>query len=665
MRFLRPFRAVLLVSLCAAATGLAAPDAAAVVRRVDVSGGSDAGSCGSAASPCFSIQRAVNLSQTGDEILVAAGVYTYQPALDPCSAGDTGVVCIVNERLTLRGGFDGVDWTTPDPAAHPTVIDGQNSRRGILVTRTFPGAPSAALVLAGFTVRNGRAVGGLGGPDGDNGRGGGLKSALSDVEVRDVVFLDNVAQGAATGSGAGGGGAGGGLFSASDGTLPPSEVRLERVLFEGNQALGGVGPDRGGLGLGGGMFVNNATLTAVDVDFDANSAIAADSAGSGGIGQRADALGGGLAILADVTATIDRLTATGNLASGGDAGVASGVGGGAFGGGVYVEASTLTMSDSTLSGNEAVAGDANIGGLGAGGGLMTFDASLDLRRSWLLANTAEGGDGPTRVGSVGGGGAYLERASDPGVTVTLTNCVVADNFVQKGTGGNGFGGGGGGLFLLGNDALLRHLTIARNGLSDAPPLIGEAVTVVNRPTGVNGGVSEATIEYTIVSDHPGTAVRVQPDATAHFVRPLFADNGQDVSQGTGATVTGLASALAAADAGYVSPGPPDFDYHLLLSSPAVDEAPGSQEALDVDRTTRQAPRDIGADEVCGATEDLLLADDTLTGTEVHEACDTIVVRNYTVAGTGDLTLQAGRRLVFENGFAVLSGGELRGHSTLP
>lgn len=656
-------RSAALMALCI----LASPTSFAAVLRVDIGTGSDAGSCGANTSPCESIQRAVNLSQSGDEILVATGLYTYQAGLDPCSAGNTGVVCIVNKRLTIVGGFAGGNWESPDPAANPTVIDGAGAHRGVLVTRTFPGAPAASLVLAGFTLRNGRAAGGLGGPDGENGRGGGLKAALADLALRDVWFLDNQAVGASTASGAGGGGAGGGLFSATTPDLP-STIRLERVRFQGNEALGATGPERGGLALGGGMFVNFASVEAFDLDFDGNVATAGSSAGAGVAGGlRSDGLGGGLAILNGVKALIERLNAVDNVASGGAAAGASGFGGGAFGGGVYLEGSTLTMSDSSLRSNQALGGDAGSGGLGAGGGLMAFDGTLDLRRSWLIANRAEGGDGPIRKGSVGGGGAYLERANDSSVGVALTNCVVADNFVQLGSGGGVVGGGGGGLFVLGNEALLRHVTLARNGLSESP-LVGQAVVVVNR----GAAVSEAVVENAIVSDHRSVAnvaaIQVQPDAFAHFQRPLFANNVRDTNEGFGSfgTISGLDTAIFAPDAGYVSPGPPAFDYHVIHSSPAVDEAQTSEVSFDIDRTSRGSLRDIGADEVClAAADDIVLADETLSVTKHVEACETITVRDYTVAATGDLSLQAGRLITFESGFMVFSGGRLRVLGTLP
>jgi hypothetical protein len=47
---------------------------------------------------------------------------------------------------------------------------------------------------------------------------------------------------------------------------------------------------------------------------------------------------------------------------------------------------------------------------------------------------------------------------------------------------------------------------------------------------------------------------------------------------------------------------------------------------------------------------------TITGTETFEACDTLTIDTSTVTGTGNLTLVAGKKVVFENGVAVAAGG---------
>ena len=58
--------------------------------------------------------------------------------------------------------------------------------------------------------------------------------------------------------------------------------------------------------------------------------------------------------------------------------------------------------------------------------------------------------------------------------------------------------------------------------------------------------------------------------------------------------------LTDSTADFVSPGPPDYDYHILPTSPAKDRATGSTTPEDIDGQTRPYPTggvsDIGADE---------------------------------------------------------------------
>ena len=295
---------------------LVIPAVRATTLRVDRTTGADGAACGSAQTPCASIQQAVNLASSGDTILVAEGTYTYDAARDPCIS-ETGVVCIVGKHLSLFGGYPHGDWSARDPAANPTVIDGETAHRGVLAQRASPGSPSASLRLEGFTLTRGLAQGSTSAPE--DRRGGGLKAGLLDsVVLRDVVFDSNVAAGADTASNDGGNGAGGGASISSSPDLPRVEATLDRLTFANNQALGAQGPSRGGLALGGGLFVDHANLQGSDLVFENNSAEAGTSVGTGlSGGLTADALGGGMAILSDTDASIDRFTAVGNSTTGG------------------------------------------------------------------------------------------------------------------------------------------------------------------------------------------------------------------------------------------------------------------------------------------------------------------------------------------------------------
>lgn len=651
----------LLLALAAFAAAGSSFAAEAATYRVDVSTGTDTAGCGSVVSPCASIQQAVNLAVSGDLVLVAGGTYTYQAAIDPC-ATDTGVVCIVNKQLTVLGGFTSGNWTTPDPVANPTIVDGETLRRAVLVTRTFPGAPVASLRLEGFILRDGRAFGTVAVP---NGQGGCLKAALSSVVLRDLVVEDCAAIGADVAADVGGFGVGGGIYVSSSVDLIVS-VTLERVRLEGNTAEGGDGASRGGFGEGGGMFANRSILAVSELTVLDNSALAGNSTGAGvSGGQRADALGGGIAVLADSSGTFRDVTAEGNLAQGGGSAEQAG---GAFGGGFYVERSDLSLIDVDLRHNQSIAGDGGVrGGLGAGGGLMSFDADLVIDRIHLIDNLAQGGDGPTTKGSAGGGGAYFERATEPSVEVTMANSVVASNMVTLGSGGGVVGGGGAGLFVLGIDVEADHVTLVDNRLSTSP-LVGQAAVTAPRL----GSPARLDLDYSIVADHASlsnvAALQAQSGTTLDLNRVLFAGNELDTNQGVGSpgTISGLATTLAAADPGLESPGMPDFDYHLATGSAAIDEATTSTAALDFDQTYRGAPRDLGADEWCSATQnDVFIAAETLTGARLEEACETISVATYQVSTGGELTLRAGRRVVFGSGFRVGSEGTLSTATVVP
>jgi uncharacterized repeat protein (TIGR01451 family) len=122
-----------------------------------------AGDC-SSGNPCGSVQQAINLAEEigdGNEVYVAAGAYIEN--------------ITVTYGIAVQGGWDQT-FTTQDPSANPTIIDGQGEHNVIVDGN----APSTEIVVAGFILENGR--------DGFHIEGG-------DVTVAECTIRDAAKQG--------------------------------------------------------------------------------------------------------------------------------------------------------------------------------------------------------------------------------------------------------------------------------------------------------------------------------------------------------------------------------------------------------------------------------------------------------------------------------------
>jgi len=566
--------------------------------------GTDTSGCGSEALPCRTIQYAVNLASSGDTILVARGTYVYSPATDICSSslGTTGVVCVVNKQLTILGGYTSSDWSNPDPTTNVTIIDGQDTYRGVFVTDTLSSA--TALNMEGFTIRNGQARGIPARPGDDqiNAFGGGMLVEFGRLTLRDMVFESNSAIGESTTSAYGGSAGGGGLAM----RFVPSGT-LERLTFTENQALANSGSERGGYAIGGGLYTYYSIVSGRYITLTDNTAVGGSCDGDGELnGEYADAQGGGAAIQEGSEVDLQYVVATGNTAVGGAA--PYGNAGGAFGGALFAERSTFTLTDAYIFGNVAQGGDgvnanALIGGtgFGQGGGMATIHANVTLNRTAVINNTAKGGTGATHMGSAGGGGVAFSRIEGD-TTVQIANSIIADNLAQMGGGQVDIGGGAGGLWLQGVYADIVHTTFARNRLSSAS-MQGQAIALLSIGTATP---TTANISYTIIAEHTNNsgaaAIHAQPNNTVNLYRGLFAGNTNDTNNEGDptppGTFTGLGTMLSARSAGFVASGAPDYDYHILTTSAARDQATGSSTTVDIDNESRTlfAPPDIGADE---------------------------------------------------------------------
>ncbi len=613
--------------ILAAALAFAAGSAAATVRYVAPTG-SDTGACTSSASPCGTIQYAVNQSASGDELRLSGGTFAgaFSPAAYDCN-GDLhvdAVACIVNKQLTMRGGYAATDWTTADPWRNPTLIDGEGVRRALVVERTSTTAPVASLLLENVEIVNGRGAHRLPPNTGDAlifGFGGGIDAVFAAVTLRSVSFTNNVAVGANSAGDYAGAAAGGGLSLRSRCDQPRLTATLENVRFTGNLADAGDNTGstgRGGYAHGGALFVYCIDVDGEALLFEGNTAAGGNAPASDGILQsnssRGDGLGGAVSIEFGSIIDWSDVVAAGNLALGGVASPSASAAGasGGFGGAIQIEGSpanpvSVTLTDSDFVQNAARGGDAFSGGIGRGGALQTTDATLNLHRVLILDNEATGGDGAAsgsgvcadgegRKGPADGGGATLTRYGAAATTTLVTNSIVAANRARMGTTGCSPGGGGGGFFLDGVATTFDHVTLAGN--SNGPEgMQGSAVVLL-----ASAAPATLAARYGIVADHEapvGTAaIHAQTGTTVTFTRGLFAGNDIDTNDGGfgAGTFAEISPTTTAASAGFLAPGSPAFDYRIAGGSPAVDAAVGSTEPLDFESQTRSGQRDLGADE---------------------------------------------------------------------
>jgi len=132
--------------------------------------------------------------------------------------------------------------------------------------------------------------------------------------------------------------------------------------------------------------------------------------------------GGG--IVNNGTLTVTNCTFSGNQAVGNNG--ENGEGGGIFNSG------TLTVSSSTLSDNHAIGGSGSVeGGAGGGGAIFIDTGTLTITNSTFSANQATGGASSSAgAAGSGAGGAVFDS-----VNVTVTNSTFSGNQTTAGLGG--------------------------------------------------------------------------------------------------------------------------------------------------------------------------------------------------------------------------------------
>jgi hypothetical protein len=553
--------------------------------------GADLGSCTSPASPCASVQYALDQAVAGEEIRVAGGTYTgvgsrpvpggYE---SPPAGGTLAQVVYVDKEVTIRGGYATGDWSVPDPAGNPTTLDARGQGRVMFVAGTI--SPT----IEGLRLTGGDAAG-LGGYASGYDAGGGLYVMDARVAISDSVVISNTA-----GHGAGlyllrsdasllantiisntASGMGGGAF------LSWGAALLKDNVVRGNTA----GDSGGGLNL----ILSDSTLVANVVEANISggaggvrlvdsaallvgNTISHNEGGHGGglrldlspatfisntISFNAGASGGGLHVVRSDMLFRENLV-IGNMA-------------GADGGGLEMLDSAATVISNTIASNSAGV---------SGGGVCIFTGPGTLVGNRILSNSASHHGGGV---SLLGGEATLDSnfivlnstsASGSGVSfrgsqATLVNNLIADN--------TSWSGSGSGLYLYGGSTpVFYHNTIARNSGSGGWGLE------------VSDG-SAPELYNTILVGH-SVGIHATSGTTATLEATLWGAgswaNATDWD-GDGPVLTGTINLWA--DPIFVDPEA--GDYHLSPGSPAHDVGVDVGVTVDIDGDPR--PQDAGYD----------------------------------------------------------------------
>jgi fibronectin-binding autotransporter adhesin len=307
----------------------------------------------------------------------------------------------------------------------------------------------------------------------DSANGGGLYlyQASSPGSISNTTFTGNLAQGGfnlATGGGLE-------LFGSATETL--NNCNFAQNMAE--SIPGSTDVDA----LGGGLYVGNPSVVANNCNFTQNIASTAASAPLTIFGTGASGLGGGIEVFAG-SLTLSNSTITGNQAIGGPGGP-GGTGGLARGAGLDAVGSSVAINNTTILGNLAQAGPGSTGepgGYAHGGGVFNGDSTITITNSTLADNSARGGAGGAgAAGGVGqGGGYYSTSFLTLPTSVSFQNSLVTLNQATGGAGGSGASGGnadGGCLFIDAGTSgtLLSSAIIANQATGGAGGSAGQGV----------------------------------------------------------------------------------------------------------------------------------------------------------------------------------------------
>lgn len=278
-------------------------------------------------------------------------------------------------------------------------------------TRDCAGGSGGGLYVTGtLTMTDSLLIGNWAGEGSPGGNGGGL-AATGAIYVSGATFDDNktgdgvtILDNSASDQGRRGGNSGnGGGVSVTGGAFTLENSRLVNNRT-GNGGGGGntarSGGAGGSAGSGAGLYVvSSSPLSIVNSTVNGNRGGTGGDGGYGGnrCGDGGDGGNGGGAWL-NVASNVESSTFSGNIAGNGGLSCdntrnAAEHGRGGHGGGIYKAYDSLTITNTTISGNSAGHGAGDLGVGGSGGGIYIIDVTV-LRNSTIVGNhTPPGGNG--------------------------------------------------------------------------------------------------------------------------------------------------------------------------------------------------------------------------------------------------------------------------------
>jgi CSLREA domain-containing protein len=288
--------------------------------------------------------------------------------------------------------------------------------------------------ISGLTLTNGKTADG---PPGNRGEGGGGIINYGTLTLTDVNVVGNrTGKGGDSINFGGIGGEGGGIYNAGTLTMTGCSVNGN---FTGN---GGGGGNFNGDGGDGGGIHNTGTLTMTNCVVNENLT---GNAGNVVGGSASGGRGGGIANVGGLL-SLTNVTISNNVA--GNSVSSNGFGG--HGGGLYLRLGKVTLVNSTVSGNRTGNTDGANEGYGGGienGSILNVIGStisgnrgehtILNRRTLTMANSTVSGNTGIGITSL-----------DSGTSLTLTNCTITENSIY---GVASFGATVGNNLIAGND----------------------------------------------------------------------------------------------------------------------------------------------------------------------------------------------------------------------